>query len=495
LTVVLCDPARARRDLVRGIIEAAGCIPRIVDAVPLDPRGLSDCDPLLLVAMANSTTQAEPVLKRVSEFKNSGCSIIAYQDGVKHWPMRSKCLPLVAGAAYLLDSASAGFGTELRRLLEEMLHALARRHGEQQDICDLMRRHGIVGKSPALTHAFRSAMRFSQVSDLPVLITGDTGTGKELLARAISRMDPKRKEGPFVTINCAAVNAALIESEFFGHRRGAFTGAERERKGLIRAAEGGVLFLDEIGELDLGLQAKLLRVLQERRVLSVGEEREAPVNVRFIAATNRNLEHLAAEQLFRADLFHRLRVLLIHIPPLRERPADLPLLIEYLLQKHRTLRAEPVGGVSQDFLEAVWQLHLPGNVRQLENLVCESLVNHRNNVDLDLNDLPMDVLRQLSGGSDNGFPAPVGASPEPEALLRQRPQAEFNELVKWILEGQGGNLSSALHECERQIFQAAMERTHGNQSQAARLLGITPRSVYSKVRKYRPPVGKDGHAA
>src|SRR6185436_10192490 len=156
-----------------------------------------------------------------------------------------------------------------------------------------------------------------------------------LLAKALSEMDPKRKQGPFVAVNCAAVQPTLLESEFFGHRRGSFTGAERDRKGLVRAAEGGVLFLDEISELEVGLQAKLLRVLQENRVLGVGEEREVAVSVRFIAATNRNLEQLVAEGKFRADLFHRLRVLLIHVPPLRDRPSELQLLVEHFLQKHR----------------------------------------------------------------------------------------------------------------------------------------------------------------
>ena len=175
----------------------------------------------------------------------------------------------------------------------------------------------------AMTDVFRSIIRFSTLSDLPVLIVGETGTGKEGLARALHRLDPKRKEGPFVAVNCGAIAAPLAESEFFGHRRGAFTGADRDRKGLVRSAEGGVLFLDEIGELDAALQAKLLRVLQESRVLGVGEDRDIQVNVRVVAATNRDLDQMGQQSRFRADLFHRLNVLSIRVPPLSERADDL----------------------------------------------------------------------------------------------------------------------------------------------------------------------------
>ncbi len=494
-TVLLSDPSRERGIWISGIIAEAGGSPPIADAAAASvPDELSGRDAIALVAVGSAAEQNQPVLDLIIRLKSAGFNVFAYEDGVKQWPVRSKCLPLLAGATHLLDSTSAAFAVELRRLLHQTLQELAGKHREDQEIRDRMRYHGIVGDSPAITEAFRLAMRFSLLSDLPVLITGDTGTGKELLAQAISRMDPKRKEGPFVTVNCAAVNSALIESEFFGHRRGAFTGAQRDRKGLIRAAEGGTLFLDEIGELGVGLQVKLLRVLQENRVLGVGEEQEVDANVRFIAATNRNLEQLVAERKFRADLYHRLRVLHVHIPPLRDRLSDEPLLIEYFLNEHHALRTDLAPIASKDFLEAVRQLDLPGNVRQLENLVRQSVVNHQSVGDLDLNDLPLDVLRQLTARPQGVVPAPGSMGPDPQVLSGQLPQADMNELVKRILDGQGWNLSSALRECERRVFQAAMDRTQGNQSQAARLLGITARSVYNKLRKYRLPSG-DGAGA
>ena len=195
--------------------------------------------------------------------------------------------------------------------LAHILSAEAKKQEEAQQITSVMRDMGMVGSSTAMMHVFRSVIRFSTLSDLPVLIAGETGTGKEGLARALHRLDPKRRGGPFVAVNCGAIAASLAESEFFGHRRGAFTGADRDRKGLIRSAEGGVLFLDEIGELDAALQAKLLRVLQESRVLGVGEDRDIKVDVRVVAATNRDLDQMGQQSRFRADLFHRLNVLSI----------------------------------------------------------------------------------------------------------------------------------------------------------------------------------------
>jgi transcriptional regulator with GAF, ATPase, and Fis domain len=218
-----------------------------------------------------------------------------------------------------------------------------------------MQQQGIVGQSQAITAVFQTLLRVSPLSDLPILITGETGTGKELLAHAIHQLDPKRCDGPFMALNCAAISPGLAESELFGHRRGAFTGADHDRKGLIRAAEGGVLLLDEIGELDDASQAKLLRVLQEHRVLGIGEEREVPISVRIIAATNRDLGEMVQQRRFRADLFHRLNVLAIHIPPLRERPTDLKPLIEHFVHKYQDLRPDSPLVLAPEFIEAVTQ--------------------------------------------------------------------------------------------------------------------------------------------
>jgi DNA-binding NtrC family response regulator len=339
---------------------------------------------------------------------------------------------------------------------------------------------GMVGSSMAMADVFRSIIRFSTLSDLPVLIVGETGTGKEGLARALHRLDPKRREGPFVAVNCGAIAAPLAESEFFGHRRGAFTGADRDRKGLIRSAEGGVLFLDEIGELDAALQAKLLRVLQESRVLGVGEDRDIQVNVRVVAATIRDFDQMGQQCRFRADLFHRLNVLSIRVPPLSERADDLASLTHHFLEKYRSLCCGGLPEVGADFLDALQQIALPGNVRQLENLIRQALVRRRTDTPLGLNDLPAEAWRQLSESSDV-LPTPQRES-EASGELDPHVIARY---VRILLDANGWNLSRSLAHCEGEAVEAAMQRAHGNQSESARLLGITPRSVYNKMRKYR----------
>jgi transcriptional regulator with PAS, ATPase and Fis domain len=307
------------------------------------------------------------------------------------------------------------------------------------------------------------------------------------MAHAVHQLDLKRRDGPFVAVNCSAISPSLAESELFGHRRGAFTGADRDRKGLIRSADGGVLFLDEIGELDDALQAKLLRVLQENRVLGVGEDREVSVSVRITAATNRDLYAMVQQGKFRADLFHRLHVLSIHIPPLRERPADLKPLIEHFLQKYQFLKpAEPLS-VAPDFIDALTQLELPGNARQLENLVRWALVNKDDDTSLNLGDLPLEIWQQLSEQGKRPWGQSEAADDEQdtqkstlETLRQDLPASIVN-----LLDLNGWNLSRSLQYCEKLLLEAALHKAHGNQSQTARLLGITPRSVYNKVHKYQ----------
>jgi two-component system, NtrC family, response regulator HydG len=269
----------------------------------------------------------------------------------------------------------------------------------------------------------------------------------------------------------------LAESEFFGHRRGAFTGADRERKGLIRSAEGGVLFLDEIGDLEPALQTKLLRVLQENRVLGVGEDREAEVSVRVVAASNRDLEQMIRENRFRADLFHRLNVLSIHIPPLRDHSEDLAPLVEHFVHKYQSLALTATLGIGSDFLEALRQVGLPGNVRQLENLVRQALVRKANDLPLSVSDLPVETLLELVGIDEK----PAEKKPrEVDSVDAQALGASIGRL----LDASGWNLTRSMEICERHALEAAMARTQGNQSQTAKLLGITPRSVYNKLRKY-----------
>lgn len=483
-----CAPDTAHRvilwDEYKGSLQKIGEIVRSAGARPVLIHELSDLlrvDRSAECCVAVAVTGAIPGgtgLQAIRDLKAKGFKVIACESGVGSWTIKIRCLPLLAGAVQLLDSSCAEFPDELREVIERTLHAEAQKRSEEQEVKATMHRLGMVGESATMLSVFRSVIRFGALSDLPVLITGETGTGKEGLARAVHRLDPKRGQGPFIAVNCGAISAGLAESEFFGHRRGAFTGAERERKGLIRSAEGGVLFLDEIADLEVALQTRLLRVLQENRVLGVGEDHEAKVNVRVVAASNRDLEQMIRQHGFRADLFHRLNVLSIHIPPLRDRPDDLGPLIEHFLRKYQWLTSAGTLSVGTDFLEALRQVEFPGNVRQLENLVRQVLVRKATNLPLSISDLPVEILFQLLGTEK-----PSGDI-KSEQLITVDSKTLLTVVIH-LLEANGWNLPRSMEICERHALEAAMERTSGNQSETARLLGITPRSVYNKLRKHK----------
>jgi len=393
----------------------------------------------------------------------------------------------------VLDSADAAFAADVAEQIENQLRAEAERQREERRIKQQMLGLGVVGSSPSITSVFRWIVGVSAVSDLPVLIIGETGTGKELAARAIHRLDPRRRSGPFVPVNCGAIAAGLAESELFGHRHGAFTGAEHDRKGLVRAARGGVLFLDEVGDLDVNLQGKLLRVLQERRVLTVGEDQEVPVDVRIIAATNRDLGAMVRTHEFRADLFHRLNVLSIRIPALRERPEDIEPLVQHFISRCAEQADHPVVSASREFVQALRRVELAGNVRQLENVIRGALVNSKRGDQLRLSDLPPELWLELArehtaaadrandGGTSHGGAAAPRAHDRADGAAGHA--AELNAVA--VLESSSWKLQRALDLCEQKFVAAALGASRGNRSRAARLLGISPRSIFNKMRKYR----------
>jgi transcriptional regulator with GAF, ATPase, and Fis domain len=415
-----------------------------------------------------------------------GLKVICYEEGVQFWPLGVRCQALLAGALCVLDSTKDEFAQDFQRSLRQVQQEEAAKREDAERTQGVMKQLGIVGQSAAMMAVVRWVFRAAAVNDMPILITGETGTGKELLAQAIYRLDLKRCGGPYVALNCGAVGAGVAESELFGHQRGAFTGAVRDRPGLIRSAEGGILFLDEIGELDSTLQVKLLRVLQENRVRSVGEDEEVKVDVRVLAATNRDLEQMVHQGNFRADLFHRLNVLSVRVPPLRERLADLEPLIQHFLSKYRALlHARPLA-VAPEFVEALAQFGLPGNVRELENLVRRALINKSDDAPLSLRDLPPELWSHLSQ-QDNLALCPSKPPGEASNTLKSTPQEsqqDVSSVLAGLLENHGWNLARCLRLCERHLVEAALQVSHGNQSQAARLLGITPRSVYNKICKH-----------
>jgi transcriptional regulator with PAS, ATPase and Fis domain len=479
------DPRPVRLQMASRIILECGSRPREIEPGAIIPQSEFSCGCNLAVVALDSYPPGNLDLENLRSLQRQGFRLICYGEGVQSWPLGIRCQVFLAGASWLLDSAKVEFSQELQRLLAQLSLAESKRRHEESRTKHVMKQLGSVGESQAIMAVFQTVLRVSTLSDVPVLITGETGTGKELLAHAVHQLDLKRCHGPFIALNCSAISPGLVESELFGHRRGAFTGADRDRKGLIRSAEGGVLFLDEIGELDDALQAKLLRVLQENRVLSVGEDREVAVSVRIIAATNRDLGAMVRLRTFRADLFHRLNVLSICIPPLRERPGDLKPLIEHFLEKHQYLRPACALTADPEFIEALTQLQLPGNARQLENLVRWALVNKDEDTALNLRDLPLEIWQDLAEQTSS-FRKPIesGEGNNPQNASQVIEQKGIVASIVNLLDLNGWDLSRSLQYCERLFLEAALHKAHGNHSQTARLLGIAPRTVYNKVHKH-----------
>jgi two-component system response regulator HydG len=297
-----------------------------------------------------------------------------------------------------------------------------------------------------------------------VLISGESGTGKELVARALHAASGRRDK-PFVAINCAAIPDTLIEAELFGHARGAFTSADGRRDGLILSAHGGTLFLDEIGEMPAAAQAKLLRVLQDHTVTPVGSDRPVPVNVRIVAATNRDLEAAVEDGSFRGDLYFRLSVIPIDLPSLRERPGDVMPLARHFLDRYRRELKRAVTGFEPDAEEALRAYSWPGNVRELANTIERAVALHASGC-LTAADL------RLGGKSGRRTPS---SSASMHALPPSPPPA---------LRPEGNlNLRDAIDHIERQYIHQALERTGGNRSEAAALLGLNRSTLLEKIRK------------
>ena len=309
----------------------------------------------------------------------------------------------------------------------------------------------IIGRSRRMQEIFALIERVAKTGST-VLLTGESGTGKELIARAIHYASP-RSSGRFLSINCGALPENLLESELFGHERGAFTGAVKEKRGLFQEAGGGTLFLDEIGEMPTSMQVKLLRALQEKRVRKVGGNREEPVDARIIAATNRDLQQMVQEGLFREDLFYRINVIPIDLPPLRRRREDVPLLVDYFLLKcSREMGVEPKR-VTVEAMKLLEGYDWPGNVRELENVIERALA--------------------LSAGEN------LSAEDLPEQVRTGRPQP--SDTVQ--LPAEGLALEPYLDDIRRQLMAEALDRCDGVQTQAADLVGMSFRSFRYYAKK------------
>jgi len=320
----------------------------------------------------------------------------------------------------------------------------------------------IIGKSSNMQQVY-AAIKAAASSTATILIQGESGTGKELVAGAI-HYNSKLSKKPLVTVNCSALSESLLESELFGHVEGAFTGAIRDRMGRFEEANNGTIFLDEIGELSPFIQVKLLRVIQEREIERVGDSKRRKVDIRIIAATNKDTYDLVRKGVFREDLYYRLKVFPIHIPPLRERKEDIPLLIDHFIHTHNLKTGKDIRSVSREAMRIIMDYHWPGNVRELENAVEHAFVLC-NRDQIDLSDLPVEI-REL------GYhPIPPSTGPAPRGKARPRPELSRDRLLEQL------------------------DACHWNKAEVARRVGLSRTAIWKYMKKWKIPLQKQiGHA-
>jgi two-component system nitrogen regulation response regulator GlnG len=332
---------------------------------------------------------------------------------------------------------------------------------------------GIVGRSEPMQQVFKLIGQLA-ASDATALITGESGTGKELVARAIYHHS-NRSQQPFLAVNCAAIPEQLLESELFGHERGAFTGATIQRIGKFEQCHRGTLFLDEIGDMTPATQTKILRVLQSGTFERVGGNQPIKVDVRIIAATNKALEQAVAARQFREDLFYRLNVVRIHIPPLRERREDIRLLVNYFLKKFAKDQPGPPRSIAPAALKALEKYHWPGNVRELENVIRRALVMAKGEAIL-ATDLPAEI-----GGQGSIVTASPPVPPAAGEGVATDVMALARQLFQWARRDPKLKILPAI---ERELVIQALKETDGNQVHAAKLLGITRATLRKRVEKF-----------
>lgn len=342
-----------------------------------------------------------------------------------------------------------------------------RRMGQKKCTVPLEKDAFLVGNSKVMHKLYKAIGRVA-ATDLTVLILGESGTGKELIARSIHQHSA-RSEEPFLALNCAAIPSELLESELFGHEKGAFTGAEERKKGKLELAHSGTLFLDEIGDMSYKLQSKLLRVLQEKTFERVGGHDEIKTDMRVIAATHRNLKQLINEGAFRNDLYYRLNVFSIDLPPLRERRDDIPGLVEYFLRKGEQELAVSQKRVAPEVLAELQRYHWPGNVRELENLIKSLMITNVTEM-ITLDTLPKNLLQHRP------------TLQEGEGFLEELVYAKIKPIVTEYIQQEGSALMDfIMPQLERPLLQITLEQTHWNQNKSSKILGINRNTLRKKI--------------
>ncbi len=359
---------------------------------------------------------------------------------------------------------------EMLALIEQAVEAgrFTRSRVELDVIPETDSAEAIVGRSRPMQELYKAIGRVAP-TDATVLIRGESGTGKELVARALYHHSV-RSDKPFLVINCVAIPETLLESELFGYEKGAFTGAVNRRVGRIEQANGGTVFLDEIGDMPFPIQAKVLRLLQEKSIERLGGREPIPVDVRILAATNRNLEAALAEGKFREDLYYRLKVVTISLPPLRERKSDISLLCDYFIKRYSKKMRVANPGISNEALEMLGNYSWPGNVRELANAIQKALIFNRGGP------VSQEEIARVSGI------APVEKTETPE-----RPEEEIRAwLRQFLCSESGGNVfDSAMDQLSAMLITEALNLTGGNRTRAAKLLGLSRPTLISKIEKYK----------
>ncbi len=447
-TILVVDDDQAHRTMLRTLLSGWGY--KIVEA--------DDGQ----VAIEKVYEQAfDMILMDIRMLKVSGLEAL---DGIKTY---NPAIPIIIMTAYssvetAVEALKKGAYDYLTKPLDfdELRLAMERAmdHSQLKEKNRLLREtlgshfdiQNIIGRSTAMVKLLETVAQVAP-SEATVLITGDSGTGKELIAGAIHFNSP-RKEGSFVKVNCAAITETLLESELFGHEKGAFTGAHRLKEGRFRQADGGSLFLDEVSEMSLGMQVKLLRALQEREITRVGGEEVIKVDVRVIAATNKNLMQAIESGRFREDLYYRLNVVTLNVPLLRERNEDIPLLAQHFLATFAEKNRKQIKGFTPQAMDQLLKYDWPGNVRELMNAVERAVVLSRSEY-LDEQDLPLAIKDALSAEEK---------SPSRDAVPADLP----------------------LEDVEKATILKTLESTDGNKSEAARRLGITRKTLHKKLKKY-----------
>ncbi len=438
LTTLLSDWGYRVKEADGGLSAVAKVQEEPLDAVIMDVR-MPDMDGIEATRRIHHYNPALPVIV-LTAFSSVPSAVEALKAGAYDYLTK----PLDFDALRLaLDRALEH--THLRTENQELREQLAR-----------LRLPEIIGTSAAMARLVE-LLALVAPSEATVLITGESGTGKGLVARAI-HANSRRSHGPLVEVNCAAIPENLMETELFGHDKGAFTGADKARRGRFAQADGGTIFLDEVGELSLPMQAKLLRVLQDGQIQRVGSDQPVAVDVRILAATNRDLHQMTQEGLFREDLYYRLNVVAVEVPPLRQRKEDIPLLVDHFLRTFAQKNKRTVRGITPRAMDLLLKYDWPGNVRELENVMERAVILLRGEY-LTEAELPLHLQRP--------------ETPGPSGPANDAPQEDAVSLP-----------SVTLAEMERRLIERVLEETGGNKSEAARRLGITRRTLKLKLKKY-----------